>query len=613
MLRKFQKEIKQIGRRIRNGEPIRHIYAHITQGGGKSSVAALLSSELPNYKICWVVPRDSLRQQGEESFINPANKARYGNTGSLRAAKNEPNPSRDTNGYITTYQAIMHDKTLHQSEMEKADYILLLDECHHIPDPKTVNSEEGKSESANYDAIKPLVDRAKIVVYMTGSMERHLGEQLAFIPYKFTDLFQQQKDIDLSPREGWEFVTYSRLEALEEGAVLPFEFNASDGPVAFIDPKTKNERLIPHISRATEVDYSNVINAASAGFMAHEIITGAVESWMDYKRNKYPPAKLLIIAATIELAKVYQGWLREMRVNSMIATSDDTPAARRNILHFKGDAFPECDALVSVAMAYEGLDVVQITHVVCLTDKRSKPWIEQSATRCNRIDYKRSGKDCGYIFTLSDRPMLDIASSINENRITSIVHLPGSPENLTARAEEGVGRTKAEHVNSKVTGMLTIEVDGSKEREIREIKNLFGNNPLIETEARKIFNNHAIVGADRKNTYIDLLNHHRQRGTLDMDSYLAAMTRVATLFDRAGDYLAAEPVVELPEVVDKPFTPAQNEESLLRKIEALVKFKSGRNKNRKIKINKILKDKFGERSTLTESQLKEVVTWLEKH
>jgi len=44
------------------------------------------------------------------------------------------------------------------------------------------------------------------------------------------------------------------------------------------------------------------------------------------------------------------------------------------------------DVLVTVAMAYEGLNIPAVSHIICLTRIRSAPWIEQMTARANRID-----------------------------------------------------------------------------------------------------------------------------------------------------------------------------------------------------------------------------------
>jgi hypothetical protein len=91
--------------------------------------------------------------------------------------------------------------------------------------------------------------------------------------------------------------------------------------------------------------------------------------------------------------------LAERGVPTGIAISNDSPAATKAIDQFKGLRRPKLDALVTVQMAYEGMDVPQISHVVCLTGIRSKPWLEQCFARAARV---YNGKKYGYIWVPDD-------------------------------------------------------------------------------------------------------------------------------------------------------------------------------------------------------------------
>jgi len=48
--------------------------------------------------------------------------------------------------------------------------------------------------------------------------------------------------------------------------------------------------------------------------------------------------------------------------------------------------FPEPAVLVTVAMAYEGLDAPEVVVVAALTQVRSRPWLEQMLARAARVD-----------------------------------------------------------------------------------------------------------------------------------------------------------------------------------------------------------------------------------
>ena len=57
-------------------------------------------------RVCWVVPRDSLRLQAEEAFVDPHWRTTLGHNLTVRAAENAPDPCRGLQGYVTTYQAV---------------------------------------------------------------------------------------------------------------------------------------------------------------------------------------------------------------------------------------------------------------------------------------------------------------------------------------------------------------------------------------------------------------------------------------------------------------------------------------------------------------------------
>ncbi|WP_043839095.1 DEAD/DEAH box helicase family protein, partial [Muricoccus aerilatus] len=84
----------------------RDILAAVTPGGGKSLLPVIAASRLIAAgvvdRICWVVPRDSLRLQAEEAFADPYWREALRHSLSVRAADNTPDPSRGLAGYITT-------------------------------------------------------------------------------------------------------------------------------------------------------------------------------------------------------------------------------------------------------------------------------------------------------------------------------------------------------------------------------------------------------------------------------------------------------------------------------------------------------------------------------
>ena len=84
-------------------------------------------------RVCWVMPRDSLRLQAEEAFADPTWRDALGHTLSVRAADNAPDLSRGLAGYVTTYQGVAAAPDLHLAELRRHRTLLVVDEVHHLP------------------------------------------------------------------------------------------------------------------------------------------------------------------------------------------------------------------------------------------------------------------------------------------------------------------------------------------------------------------------------------------------------------------------------------------------------------------------------------------------
>ena len=99
--------------------------------------------------------------------------------------------------------------------------------------------------------------------------------------------------------------------------------------------------------------------------------------------------KLLVVAPDQENARRYldivRRWIPADQAADVaqLATSD-TPGAHEAVAAFR--LRPEPSILVTVAMAYEGLDVPEVAVVAALTHIRSRPWLEQMVARATRVD-----------------------------------------------------------------------------------------------------------------------------------------------------------------------------------------------------------------------------------
>ena len=407
MLRKHQAEMLDICRRIRAGAPIRDIYVLVTPGGGKSALPAIAGSILiPSIAeaLCWVAPRTALQRQGEQNFLDPFFRELLGHRLTIRASTNEPNPCRGENGFITTYQAIGVDE--HRTvaaDFRQLRYILVMDEYHHA-----------EEDSKWHAALAEMVELAAVRIYMTGTLERGNKKKIAFTPYrKIWDDGQtkaHQPAIGQDPRQA--VIRYTRADALEERAILPLRFSFFDGQVRWKAAGQHHEAVLSEIQQS---------NAAAAIYTAlnteyaKDLLGRGFEHWAQHKA-RVPSAALLVVTSGIAQAKMALAFLKKRWLRAEIATSHESAAAHAAIAKFRTGAL---DVLVTIAMAYEGLDVKAVSHIIVLTHIRSTPWIEQCVARAVRIDPAAGPYESqvAYIFAPDDALLRQVCARIEAEQI----------------------------------------------------------------------------------------------------------------------------------------------------------------------------------------------------
>lgn len=378
MERTFQREARELCQRIKAyTSGAREVLVEVVPGGGKSVLPVILASELVPSRadaVCWIVPRQSLQEQAEAVFQDELFRRMFNHGLEIRQSTNDLDPCRGKVGFVTTYQAVQANPEALKHEFSRGRrYILVLDEPHHV--------EEG---GVWHRALQPLVERSTLLVLMSGTMERGDGKRIAFVPY-------EEKIggalVDFSPTATRAVLRYPRQTALREHAVKPLHFHHVDARAEWIDRQGATQRR-ESFEHAGKHDTASMIWTALRTEYAYQLLEKTVEDWR-ITQEANPRAKLLVVAATIGTARDYLKRLRKMGVpRADIATSDESEAARQAIRRFKraNAEAGSLEALVTVQMAYEGLDVQAITHVACLTHIRSRPWIEQMLARAARVD-----------------------------------------------------------------------------------------------------------------------------------------------------------------------------------------------------------------------------------
>lgn len=461
MLRKHQAEMESHTKNLISGlSTKKKILVYCTPGGGKSALPAImmkyLGEMLPddrNYRICWVVPRDALRKQGEWSFIEL--KPLIGHNCEIRAAGNDFNPARSTMGYIVNYQALAKNPDLHRDNFELArkrghPYILFLDEGHHVPAPN--EDVDDPEEKAYYRAVAPLVELCDILVVASGTLERHDKKKIAFLPYTGS---AGGEWVDLKSKD-WHVIRYTRKDALEEGAVVPLHMTYGDGAAVWTSA-TGEEISVESLAEMERRYQSPALRTALETGYAYALMDKLLHHWNSYKSNVYSKSKLLIIAPSVRFARAYYQYIRASGLQCEIAVSDDGDDAKIAIDRFKGIARPHCDILVSVAIAYEGLDVKEITHVGLFTKYRSKPWIEQAISRANRA---AEGKTHGYVYAPDDPSLRSILDEIEREQQGVVIPKRELPP-VWPPAPPPPPRTEISPIGSQLTAARGGDLDGT--------------------------------------------------------------------------------------------------------------------------------------------------------
>lgn len=398
MLRKHQSDFKSVIDRIIKGDSTRTIYCQVCPGGGKSILpimaGQLITAGLAD-KLLWIAPRLSLTDQAEREFVNPYFRAMFNHNLKIRQSTNEINPCRGLSGASTTYNAAGMDEGILYNEFANRRYILITDEFHHI-----------QEDSLWHKKIAPLYNMAAFRIMMTGTLERGDGARIAFVPYRghgknVTPWLQDNNETAV--------IRYTRAEALAEKAIIPLQFHLSDGSAEWEDNRGRKVR-VASMDKMNEADANKALYTALKTEYADHLLSSGIAHWQEWRRT-HKSAKCLVVTSNINEAKRHIASLGNIAARSDIATSEDSESAQKVINRMKAG---HLDVIVTVAMAYEGLNIPEVSHVICLTRIRSVPWIEQMTARANRIDHAAGPYDeqIGHIFAPADPLFKDVMKKI---------------------------------------------------------------------------------------------------------------------------------------------------------------------------------------------------------
>lgn len=376
--RTHQSEIQKIGVAIREARLSKmSILAHVVPGGGKSWLPLILLKELPtNVRLAWFVPRLNLKQQAWEDA-----KKHFGIE--LHNCDNTLDPCREFRGLVTTHSALTSAPDLWEQEFRRHQYLLCVDEYHHA-----------YSGGALWKALERL--RWEHCLLLTGSLERNEGNELWRLQYKQREDGRWYPDPESSFNY---YVRYTRELALAEKSLITIDFHHHDGPVKWINSDGEEVEYLK-LSEVKRDEQSAALRTALNTGYAEQIFDACMRHWNEHGE------KLMVVCYSQDEARKYAKKLKARGVQTFLAISD-AEDAQEAITAFRRTS-GRC-AIATCHMCYEGLDEKIISHICCLTNIRSVPWIYQMLGRAWRAS---PGKSRCYCFCPDDPQMKAILRRI---------------------------------------------------------------------------------------------------------------------------------------------------------------------------------------------------------
>lgn len=398
--------------------------------------------------ICWVTPRQNLSKQAADGFevdrgvyynFHCPYKGRYRQN---RAPILGPEEifEEQIRCYTTTYNSILTAKNktgFHTWMFNRYKVALVLDEAHHLAD-----TDEGQAFA---EAVRPLQEMAVFTMVMTGTPDRNDQKQIPFIEYPTKNA---SKDRWMPSFD----ITYDRERAIEEGAKLPINFQVLDGTFTFEEedsdlPDSNDDGIL--LSTADDLQRRQVFKKGMGtnSDYVRQAIDRTCRDFLDHRAaTNYPHAQVIFVVTLQDHADHWQRYIeREWKLKTALAVSNNSESCAQ-IMRFRDGAY---DALITVGMAYEGLDAPAVTHMCVLRNIRSEPFLEQCFDRATRIDYRSTSapqSQCAHIYVPSDGKMGDIIRSLYEKQGNGIERLrkhvkEEEVKELNGDLPEGVERT----------------------------------------------------------------------------------------------------------------------------------------------------------------------------
>lgn len=453
-----------------------HVILNVVPGGGKSACAPIMCQEmkardiLPQ-QVIWVVPRLTLQEQSAQAFDGPWGAGLKPLASSINDFK-----SRSQLGFTTNYMKLSMGLDAHCNVVQDRT-LLVIDEGHHCRgivdnDNESAFAAPDSAWARNLDELKQhVIKKGGHTLMMTGTAWRNSKEPIYGLPYNRMGSVggsspNSMFGLTTQSISKWDdqfhgYVEMLRPAGLECNAIVPIDFHLIDGtvswtggsetPVAYGPYRLSEMTLKDPVAGAvrTFVDASANLDTTVRTVVDQALLDRHKESKGRQKGN----GQVIVVAKSCKDAKLILDYIkaRHPSVKSALAVSknmeegenedgtnnysDFSEEARDNLEAFKSKRIA---VVVTVAMAYEGMDAPGCDRLVHLGTYRSSSWMMQCLARV----WRHGGwKTKCHVYAPNDvrmRNVIDAVSLIN-------------PETAEQQDESRFFRATGRHVQTLTT------------------------------------------------------------------------------------------------------------------------------------------------------------------
>jgi superfamily II DNA or RNA helicase len=365
--------------------------AVIPPGGGKTILALAVLDALhkagridaamvltPRLGLCSQFELDwkSVRIHFQPNALGPILHCENSNIDSLR-----------TFGYVSSYQSLCADPTVHRrfARRRARRLAIVCDEAHYLGEKL-----HGSGETTEAAKILANIEKyAAIKIVMTGTPYRSDENPIIFADY------DTQGNIRADVK-----ITYA--DGVAQGFLRPFDASLFDGTL-FQTRRRQRDGVSYYSREALELRHtSQQLTKVATDPQFWQVAARHAFEKVKELQELWPLYCGIAGCANQEHARQVTEYLQSLGARCLLAVSDDSKA-HENLRIFKRGGW---DMLVTVGMAHVGYDYQPIAVAAVLNGVREYNWLDQFTMRAGRIVTERpKSEQIAWIFGMNDRAM----------------------------------------------------------------------------------------------------------------------------------------------------------------------------------------------------------------